>query len=70
MSLELNSANIYDEGGKLNFPPKEGERARRYGCGISRKELKEIIAKGILPTTVIPVRGEENVIDKNEGLEH
>ena len=60
MNLELNCANIIDEGKGINIPPKN---AKKYPTKIGVKALKEYIKRGgeIL---VIPVDGK--AVEKEE----
>ncbi len=53
MNLELNCANIIDEGKGISIPPKN---AKKYPTKIGVKALKEYIAKGG-DVLVIPVEG-------------
>ena len=53
MNLELNCANIIDEGKGITIPP---QNAKKYPTKIGTKALKEYIAKGG-EVLVIPVEG-------------
>lgn len=55
MNLELNCANIIDEGKGIKIPPKN---AKQYPIKIGVKSLKEYISKGG-DVLVIPVENEK-----------